>query len=839
VNLSKCDRDLDLFGTVVDGKDAPVAGARVEALRLPWARNGLVPRPLYEESAPGPCTRTALDGTFAVRLRRAEVVDLRVSAGALGTRLPGCIAGERVRVVLDGGATLKLRALDEAGHPVSEARVRVSRFIPPRTVLFLGDGRTDTEGRCLLAGLPDGKSTVSLEHSRLPSPHSIQEMFTAGSVVERDVVFPAGRTIRGAVTDARTGKPIPGAQVGADWVLDRSVATDADGRYTFSGWIDGQSSEMHATADGYGRNGMHVPPDGPVDIALSPGDRALGRVLDARRTPISGARLTAVASVMSQDRQKQDFDTVSGLAGTDGRFELAGLRVDLPHTLIVSAPGSGRTLLDFDPATPGPGTIDLGDIVLPEGRILGGVVLDAAGKPMPAVPVGLRGSNVDRGRLLPPGHPPGQTSYGNGDSVRTDDLGRFRFGDLAPGRYTVSASPPGVPDMTRAATLERSDIPDLELRIPSSGLVPLEVLVTDERGQPISSIRVTVSGVTGDGRGTDLEADTDIQGRVSFSAPSTGYLQVMATDLSRDRVAPYLHTYKNIREEERGGKDGGKEQVILALSVSARLKGTVLDPEGKPLAGILVFAKDPTGAVQASAAQTDSDGRFNLDAPAGKPVDISLPDTQSGDARTPFRGELKGVTPPAEGLTLQARRVSESQRLTVVVLDETGAPVTDASLILSSGPKHLSKLVDGAGRAEFEGLTADSAYVMLQRNFKIEPPHRAWAEAAVPSPLTVVPEGQEVVMRFRKGVEIRGRLLDEKGAPLPRQGMAASMEDFAAVWFTTDDEGRFRFLAPQGVKVTRVASDRVLPGGATQTASISELPTGGSEVVVRFPAPPK
>ncbi len=840
VDLTKCDRDLDLFGTVVDGKDTPVAGARVETLRLPWARNGLVPRLLHEETDPGPATRSSVDGTFALRLRKAEVADLRVSLGGLVARLPGCIAGERVRVVLEEGATLALRALDDAGHPVPGARVRVSRFVPPRTVLFFGEGLTDAEGRCLLRGIPGGRSTVSLDHARLPSPRSTQEEFTPGAVVEKEVAFPAGRIVAGTVTDAATGKPIPDARVGAAWVLDRPVTTDGDGRYTFTGWVDGQSSEMHATAEGYGRNGVHVPPEGPVDFALAPGDRARGRILDARRAPLPGARLTAVATPFAGAERKQEIDTVSTVAGGDGKFELTGLRADLPHTLIASAPGSGRILLDFAPAVPGPGDIDLGDIVLPEGRILGGVVLDGAGKPMPAVPVGLEGSNGDRGRLLPPGHPPGQTAYGTRETLRTDDLGRFRFGDLAPGKYTVTASPPGVPDIARPATLAGIDLLDLELRIPSAGLVPLEVIVTNERGQAIPGIRVSVSGAGADGGGFDLDSDTDAFGLVSFSVPAAGYLSVMAVDLSRDRTMRYLQTGKALREEERGGKDGAPERVSLALPISATLKGRVLDPEGKPLAGQMVFARDPAGASQPTAAMTGAEGEFALEAPAGRAVDLSLPDSRSGDARSPFRGELKGVTPPAEGLTLQAHRLSENQTLTVIVLDEAGDPVTDASLIvLGGGGRPLSKFVDSAGRAAFEGLTADTVNVMLQRNSRIDPPHRAWVDSAVPSPLNVTPAGQEVVMRFRKGVEVRGRLLDENGDPLPRAGMVASMADFAAVWFATDDEGRFRFLAPEGVKVTRVASDRVLPGGATQTASVGELPAGGEEVVVRFPAPPK
>jgi len=67
VDLEAADRDLDLFGRVVDESGEPIAGAFVEALRYPWRRISVLDLELMEKAEPGPTTRTASDGTFSIR----------------------------------------------------------------------------------------------------------------------------------------------------------------------------------------------------------------------------------------------------------------------------------------------------------------------------------------------------------------------------------------------------------------------------------------------------------------------------------------------------------------------------------------------------------------------------------------------------------------------------------------------------------------------------------------------------------------------------------------------------------------------------------------------------
>src|SRR5882724_4627906 len=101
VDLEHADRDLDLFGVVVDAAGAPVANATLQSVTYPWKR--MLSRRLdwAADARTGPSTRSAADGTFALRLRRAESVTLRVGAAGFATiERPYSRAGERVRIVL-------------------------------------------------------------------------------------------------------------------------------------------------------------------------------------------------------------------------------------------------------------------------------------------------------------------------------------------------------------------------------------------------------------------------------------------------------------------------------------------------------------------------------------------------------------------------------------------------------------------------------------------------------------------------------------------------------------------------------------------------------------------
>src|SRR5258706_3935216 len=106
-----------------------------------------------------------------------------------------------------------------------------------------------------------------------------------------------------------------------------------------------------------------------------------------------------------------------------------------------------------------------------------------------------------------------------GEVRRTDDLGRFRFPDLSPGRWGLKLVVPGSPIVETEVDLPAErDVLDLVLAEKGHSIA---LIVTDSEGKPLPDICVMTdmtfphptSGVQGT---TNLQAATDVKGRVEF-----------------------------------------------------------------------------------------------------------------------------------------------------------------------------------------------------------------------------------------------------------------------------------------------------------------------------------
>ena len=75
------------------------------------------------------------------------------------------------------------------------------------------------------------------------------------------------------------------------------------------------------------------------------------------------------------------------------------------------------------------------------------------------------------------------------------------------------------------------------------------------------------------------------------------------------------------------------------------ISGTVVDADGRPVAGARVFLADAPVSVPDIAALTDADGRFALTAPApGSYTVAAASDVASASARVTLPGEDEHVT---------------------------------------------------------------------------------------------------------------------------------------------------------------------------------------------------
>lgn len=786
VDLATVDRDLDLHGVVVDRAGAPVAGAEVSTCTMPWRRTRtLHPRPW--ETVEGPATRSAADGTFRLRLTAGALVHVRAEKPGVGeAESPACQAGERVRMVLEPAVTLVVTTVDAAGAPVAGTGVRVVEFGrpiqgPDRT------GTTDASGACSIGGLrPGAIVNVGLEPLRLAAPAWTRvELPGAGSAPVR-VVLGEGRTLRGRVTGAATSAPIAGARVALGSTLRHAVTTDARGVYELRGCpLDGYSS-LVCVADGHASGHATIGADDTIDFALAPGDRVAGRIVGHDGAPVAGALLSVIGRDTADGREVARHAT----SEADGRFTIADLAHDQPHMLIAIAEGHARTLIDFDPP-PGAGEVrDLGDIRLAAACRARGRIVAADGSGAAGVEVRLFGSNDDEARRRP-GHAAVSDSYGHEEVRRTDDLGRFAFPDLAPGRYTLTAMPVGGRQVRREVTVPAGGIDDVEVRL--GGGESFTLTVVDDEGAPVAGALVSVFTADLDRIGRTTGTD----GRAVFT-PGAAVTSVDAGLAPGGR--PFLETGPRRVEE-------GATEVRIVVTRAERITGSVVGPDGRAIGQAMIEATCDGrpfvwtwGAQGPGAVWTGWSGRFEVLAPRGKAVDLvltgfarSAPQTMAGRPGV-LSGELRGVAAGTRDVVLRAALLPSDRDLSVLVLDPDGLPLPGAEVSLSHfGTAVHAPVVSGLrGRAAFAGVPGGKLSVAAR--LPDDDPHRGdWLEASASG---VVPAGQEISIRFRAARRVSGVVLAPDGTPLEGAAVALWRDGRPFSRRTSGPGGRFAVPAP-------------------------------------------
>ncbi|MBL8900826.1 MAG: carboxypeptidase regulatory-like domain-containing protein [Planctomycetes bacterium] len=768
------DPDLDLHGLVLDMAGQGIAGARVSAIANPWRRASLLTYERLREKQTRQEALSAADGSFRLRLSRGEVVTLRVEApGCAHRELAGCQAGERVVVILPPGRILEIRARDEAGDGVAGAKVRFSR----RDDLGAFDdrsGETDEDGICRFEAIEEGSGTVVCHHSVLGNAGWQQVQIGSAEITRFELVLPTGHTLHGTVIDAETKLPIAGARVGESWVLARAVTTTSDGRFELPGWSGNGVDDVHVIAEGYGRQSKTVPSEGPIDFQLMRGDVARGRIISTSGAPITGTLVSAVAS--KHDHEQQHIDTRSATSGADGSFELTSLRRDLPHTLIVLAEGHGRMLLDFDPAPSAAGTIELGDLVLPISRSISGIALDADETPLARALITLRGHNADRGRRRTHTTERAQTLYGDAEERHSDDRGRFRFPDLAPGNYQLALELAGAPEVSQEIVLgSERDVDGVELSLPAGK--SLCVRVVDELSSPIAGAELSLQHETA----PSAHARTNSAGTCTFRA-----LPEQEMELSVSAPGAYLRPPSQ-------QVIPANQEVLVVLRRLAFLKGEIVDAQGAKLPHIEVEAVPPEGVPLKGA--SDEHGAFSVKVAHGERYVLRLNGIRRelheggySSKSTRWRGELPNVFAPAVGLVLRASEIAATGFLDVRVEDPDGQPFANAEVWLSGGSAENSKRSDAAGKARFENLLEGPLLVHA------EPPPDSAQPYVRSDQIEVALGAQDVVLRLRRSQKIEGQVLRPDGRSASGVRVDVRGGDVLYARVSTDDAGRFRCI---------------------------------------------
>jgi RNA polymerase sigma-70 factor (ECF subfamily) len=818
VDFAFVDRDRDVHGVVVQRDGAPVPGATLEAVRFPWRRVLHASHDRRFEEQAGPRTRSASDGTFALRLEWGDLVQVRASATGFATiDVPLVQAGERVRIVLAPPFRLAVRVNGSAGSPVAGARLElVLRDDVDRGVGRVltadrcrRDAVTGEDGRVVWEDLPDGdRAYLYAEHRMYVSAN---RRINLGAERDVEITMGTGLTVRGRVLDATTLRPIAGALVDTLGHGPKETRTDAVGRY---GLVGLDPTVLHACADGYAQAAVQIHRDGlyrqlwpqrvvehaeEVDIHLLRADVVTGRIVDVEGAPVAGAFLAV--------RSPAAF-SVSTESGPDGRFRLEGpWSVRAPsgpatgdtaetpigdgwqHLILVFARGHGRTQVAFDARK-----LDLGDVVLPPAGAIEGRVLTPDDEPVPGAAVLLQ-----RGMMT--------------ESRRTDDLGRFRFPDLEPGAYNLSTQPDGAPILCRDVELPPGQRVVADLRFESWR--PFTIRVRTEEGAPVAGATVGVStgfrmsqATTGED-GSAVVTITGIPRYASVEVPGlTGEL--------RFRQPPLIEL------------DGDEREEVFVLVKEGLVRGRVEGPEGAPVTMARLEVRQADRTVGHGG--TGEDDTFEVRVPREGTFDLVLAgrlDPGSPHESRILRGELKDMRAGATGLVLRARAVEATRTVRVRVLAPDGSPA-EASVLASPSARPFYVVTSG-GIAELAGLPDEEVQVQVSGAWEW-----SWLD---PKPLRVIPAGQEVTLRFRKAGTIVGRVLLPDGSPAAQASVAALRgKDELATCYAAADGSFGLALEPgtEGPLRLRALHDHL--AGLQHAAVLDRIEPGASGVEIRLAA---
>ncbi len=751
---------------VRDWKGLPVEGAEVVFLRRP--RDSLPDRMIHDPAFapdPGPPLgrlRTDPDGRGRLYGIGAGTLRVRASAEGLCTvedSVDLTVGAEMPRVDfrLLPARTLEGRVRFASGEPVPGARV-LSGDISEGIVVAATDG----EGRYRLDGLPPGLRGVSVVlGGRVSYDSGTLEL---PSVRRFDIVLPKGCALRFRVLDGEGGRPVEGAWVhaqvsgedGASWSASVQGVTDGAGGAAFAGLPPGRVCQWSAVKEGAVAAKMEVNAAWPtllpdretvVDAVLPPGGRVRGIVRGEDGAPLPGAE--AYAAPVSGDYADW-FHGVSGRAGPDGSFVLAGLHPG-PFTLGARERGfiEGEGIRVEVPSGGEVGQ----DIVLRRGAVIEGTAVDEAGRPVK----GLQSSLQDLGGDLVWGFP----------KAPSDAEGRIQIEGVSPGReYRMKVSGSSGESGVSGPFAVADAVHPVAVRVTVLAGAAVSGRISVEGGPLPKAAWVSLDGWDFGGSPYPEDASAPVAAvkddgtfRMEGVPPGKHYLRAAADGfLAGD--CPEI--------EVSAGQV--LEGVAVPLVPEAILQGRVVDTEGRPLAGAAVRAQwhrpdwlggDRNPIEYSLRAQSGEDGRFAVRRLREGEYEILVrldgwfPGYALGNAPGAEAAVVLHPTDAIAGVLLAASSGTPLPGIPVRSRQETG----------SLGQSHQVK---GESRQDgtflLEGLDgARPCDLLVGKEDDIDPGTRG----LLPAEVQDIPVGtRDLRVMLSPGLSISGTVLDEEGRPI-------------------------------------------------------------------------
>jgi protocatechuate 3,4-dioxygenase beta subunit len=491
-----------------------------------------------------------------------------------------------------------------------------------------------------------------------------------------------------------------------------------------------------------------------LDIALRPGGVEItGTVADITGGPIAHAKVWASEG---ERWMRGRGATVHGETDEQGRFSLWVK----PGEATVTAAADGYA--DNEEGVHAPGKVEI--LLTPESSLSGTVVDAANGQPV-------AGAHVLVGTS--------EWGWDDGETVFSDDQGKFRAQRLTPGRYVAVARSERGYGRTEGSTLVGlgQHVDGVVVKLFPARMVSGKVIIAATK-QPCEDAWVSLRqedrnkwvGVT------ERDDHTHVAEGV---LPGTYRVQVGCEGFrSKDKYEPVVVADKDVTG------------LVWEVEEGARIRGKVTTKSGEPVEDAEIWAQSTGGAARDktgwSSATTARDGSYDLTGlkPASYKLEVS---SEQGIApKDGFRVDV------AAGATIEKDLVlDDGGKIVGQVVDETGKPVSGVDIeawpvsdggfkFSFGGDDHKS---DEAGNFAIDSLRAGDYRVTAQRGWRDELRKPGTTDDAKQGEKVTVRVNQtasvKLVVESQSGT-IKGTVVDTDGKPVPDAYVSAARESDAA-----------------------------------------------------------
>ena len=628
-------------------------------------------------------------------------------------------------------STLSGLVVDPSGAPMAGAEVWLADqpwWYGPKV---MGQVKADAEGRfsiprpegakgggpymplALWAYAPGHRLGLLAFQADLPAPGEVARIEVgppARAVVRLEPPDPSA-TVKGKVEVFAVHRR-PGAMPRS--LIERLGAPIVEGGVaTLDGFNPEDIQGLDARTEAFGtqtRN-YYQPVAGDRTIRLRPVGHLSGKVVADDPSKAKGWKVTARTT---PDDEPGYHGNAVGIYWTDtddqGRFDFPTMPTG--NLTLTAQPPAGVAYLADDVK----GKVSAGarfevDLPARRGVLVEGFVREAGtGAPMPGVSI----------NLFPKGF------QGSRSGLRTDEKGHY-VDILWPGQVTMHASggppthmlPPGTTGRTFEVPpgVERFELPTIEMTRGES----IRGVVVDARGKPVANAAV-LGHYPGDDEGdlTRARARTrsDRAGAFLIQGITPGSGLKLSAKKGGEATPKPVPT-----------RPGAEAPVTLTLEPSnaIALKGRVLEPDGRPLAGALIqFKSKATGTGPPSwsesqvmlegveTVRTGPDGTFETP----RELDPKLLYRAEVVAAGMARAQTDWLAPPSTSFAdLTLRRTRGLRAVSGRVVDRAGEPVAGAVVSQSGdGPRPTRSVTDAEGRFRVDGVLDGRAFLFASKD---------------------------------------------------------------------------------------------------------------------------